>query len=98
MLLDEVTRDYIPSVTSPSLARACCLLPWQPYSLLLDDPLWSGVEEFVSPPVTVWYVCYCTYTIHTVHTRTHAHYTHTHTHTHTYTRTHTTHTHSRAGR
>ena len=57
-MLEEVTRDYIPSVKSPPLARACCLLAWQPYSLLLNDSLWSGVEEFVSPPVTVcMYVC-----------------------------------------
>ena len=57
-VLDEVTRDFIPSVKSPPLARACCLLAWQPYSLLLDDSLWSGVEEFVSPPVMVC-VCVC---------------------------------------
>jgi len=59
--VDEVTRDYIPSVRSPPLARACCLLPWHPYSLLLDDPLWSGVEEFVSPSVTV---CVCHFNYH----------------------------------
>ena len=56
MLLDEVTRDYVPSVKLSPLAKACCLLPWKPYSLMLDDPVWNSVEQFVCPPITV---CVC---------------------------------------
>jgi len=52
-MLDEVTRDYVPSVKLSPLARACCFLPWKPYSITLDDALWNNVEEFVCPAITV---------------------------------------------
>lgn len=68
-LPDEVTRDYVPSVRTSPLARACCLLPWKPYSLTLDDPIWSNVEEFICPPITVCVHCVCAYYIvsYTIH-------------------------------
>lgn len=58
-LLDEVTRDYVPSVKLSPLARVCCFLPWKPYSLTLDDSLWNNVGEFVCPAITVCLYILC---------------------------------------
>lgn len=51
--LDEVTRTYYSAVDN-DLAAVCHMLPWsrgQPLSL--TDPLWSQLDQFVVPAMTV---------------------------------------------
>ena len=54
LCLDEVTRTYYSVVGDSELAAVCHMLPWsREHSLSLNDPLWSQLDQFVVPAMTV---------------------------------------------
>ena len=51
-LLDDLSRDRIPSAARTELERACFAIPWSPPSYLpLTDGLWAECDSIAPPPM-----------------------------------------------
>ena len=51
-LLDDLSRNRVPTSADTDLEKACYSIPWSPSEYLsLSDPLWAELDSISPPPM-----------------------------------------------